>query len=491
MDPSSSLVASLALIAFVGLGFLVVATMPPVRAGLLIVLGASLFLPVNAGFDFPLIPPLGRRTLPGVILLLGVLLFWPNRARATKWGRVPDILLLVMTAIPVATAFLNSDTVRWGPVAIARLTPWDGVSAAVRVFLDVALPFYMGRVIFQRPEDLRKLLRWLVGAALIYSLGIMIELRMSPQLHNWVYGYHPNEFNYNIRWGGFRPMVFLPGGIAVGLFMLSTTLAAFGLGKLRERVWIFPARYAGVYLVLILVACKSVAAIVYSFVLVPFVALFGPRQIQRLALLMVCLVLFYPIFRSLDLVPTTYIVDTFASFSEDRAESLAERFENDERLLDRSMDRIFFGWGGHGRGRVLDEVTGIDITRSDGYWMILLTSGGLLAWACYYLVLLWPVMAATRRLGAFSKENQVVLSTVVLILALIAMDQLFNGFYLNMSFFISGGALTCLSQLPERSRSSAGVRSKEAPAARKKKKADRASGSLSGGLVGARRGARL
>lgn len=481
MDPVSSTVASVVLILFVIFGFAVVVLQPPVRASLIIILVGALLLPVNVGFDFPLIPLLGRRNLPYLLLLVGILLFWPNRASGIGFGRVPDFLAVMIGVSPFITSLLNQDGLRWGPLAIGGLTPWDGVSASVHAFLDIGLPFYVGRIIFKTSEDLRRLMTWLVAAALIYSLGVLIEIRLSPQLHNWVYGYHPNEFYYNIRWGGFRPMVFLPGGIAVALFLLNTTLAAFSLGTLRTRIGFIPARVAGPYLLVMVVLCKSLAAIFYSIVLVPLVALLRPLQLQRVALLIAALVLIYPMLRTLELVPTTLIVDTVSTLDAERGGSLSTRFENDERLLRRNLERILFGWGAHNRGRIFDEITGIDISLTDGWWMILMSTGGLLAWGSYYLLLLWPVLLATRRLGRLQPEDQTLLAGIVLILSVFAFDQLFNGFYLNMCFVISGGAVTFLSQVP---RTPKEVSNPKASRARRLGlESDSGTGSLSGGLL--------
>ena len=58
-----------------------------------------------------------------------------------------------------------------------------------------------------------------VLGGLIYVPLCLFEVRMSPQLHNMVYGFAQHSFGQTVRGGGWRPMVFMQHGLAVGLFM--------------------------------------------------------------------------------------------------------------------------------------------------------------------------------------------------------------------------------------------------------------------------------
>ena len=70
------------------------------------------------------------------------------------------------------------------------------------------------------------MLRGLVVAGLIYSLPMLFEVRMSPQLHTWIYGYFPHSFGQQMRDGGFRPVVFIGHGLGVAFFVMTTVVAA-------------------------------------------------------------------------------------------------------------------------------------------------------------------------------------------------------------------------------------------------------------------------
>ena len=73
---------------------------------------------------------------------------------------------------------------------------------------------------------------------------------------------------------------------------------------------------------LILILCKSSAALIYGAVLVPLVRLTKPRLQLRVAMILVILALAYTqLLRATDLVPTNYIVRQQDTISEERAES--------------------------------------------------------------------------------------------------------------------------------------------------------------------------
>ena len=57
----------------------------------------------------------------------------------------------------------------------------------------------------------------------------LFEVRFSPQLNIWIYGFFQHDFQQMIRGGSFRPIVFLPHGLWVALFFLSTLVAAAAL----------------------------------------------------------------------------------------------------------------------------------------------------------------------------------------------------------------------------------------------------------------------
>ena len=155
-------------------------------------------------------------------------------------------------------------------------------------------------------------------------------------------------------------------------------------------------------------------------------------------------------------------------------------------MLNHNWERFFFGWGGYGRNRVYDTRDGRDITLTDGQWMILLSTGGFAEWACFYILLLWPVFLGLRQLPRIRGPDQVLMASLLLVVATFALDHLLNGFFMNLPFVLAGASLTLLKLLPRESVPSSGPGKPSKPSA-PVVQADPSGSSLSSGLLGTRR----
>ena len=69
----------------------------------------------------------------------------------------------------------------------------------------------------------------LVLGGLIYVPFALLEVRISPQLHIWLYGFFPHDFKQMMRDGSFRPTVFMEHALTLAQFMAAATLAAWWL----------------------------------------------------------------------------------------------------------------------------------------------------------------------------------------------------------------------------------------------------------------------
>ena len=138
---------------------------------------------------------------------------------------------------------------------------------------------------------------------------MLFEIRMSPQLHFWIYGYYPTDFIQEMRDGGFRPMVFLGHGLAVAFFTMTATVASAALWRSRTRlIGSVPPIGIFAYLSFVLLLCKTAGALIYAALLVPLVRWARPRLQVRVATLLVVVALAYPLLRASDLVPTASIL---------------------------------------------------------------------------------------------------------------------------------------------------------------------------------------
>ncbi|HJL18509.1 MAG TPA: hypothetical protein RMH99_22810, partial [Sandaracinaceae bacterium LLY-WYZ-13_1] len=405
---------------------------PPV-ATMVCLLGGVMFLPEQTAIDPPLLPPIDKGSMASFTCLLGCL--WKGRARLRKAKPLRGIdLLFVMVLIGnVGTALTNTDPIVTGPVVREALGIYDAFALGVKDVLGVYLPFFLARAMFRTSRDLRDLMRVLVICGLVYSVLAILEIRLSPQLHRWFYGFHQMDFSMTLRYGGYRPMIFMLTGLAVAMFVLSTAIAATARWRAGEaKPW------AAIYLTVILIACKSTGAIIYGLAVLPLVA-FVKKPKMWLATGLALMVLLFPLLRGLDVFPTDFLVDQAEKINEERALSLWFRFDQENQLMERAKERIVFGWGTYNRNRVFDPESGEDLSVTDGDWMIQVGTRGLVGFVGLYGMLALAVVLAQRRLSKLRRRrDRLLLSALALISALQTVDLLPNGLFHYLPFFFAG-----------------------------------------------------
>jgi hypothetical protein len=421
------------------------------------VLAAQLLLPVGALIKFQMVPIIDKVSVANLGALIGYLIFSRQKAarRSRSFGLV-EILLLCNIASPIITSELNSDHVIIGNRFLTGVGLYDALSA-VQATLILLIPFMLGRWCLRTAEDCHNTLVILAIAGLCYSVPLLFEIRFSPQLHFWVYGYYPTDFVQTMREGGFRPMVFMGHGLLASFFLMTSLLATIALWRNRINIGPIKSSITIPYLGLVLVLCKSLGALIYS--AAGFFVFFGsPRAILRVAAILVTISMAYPLLRSFDLIPTTVIVDVAKSIDKDRAESLEFRLKNEDALIERAFERPLFGWGRFGRSRIYDPDSGRDLSVTDGRWVIDIGQFGLFGFLCEFGLLGVSVFraAATYRL-ARSASEQLAMATLALILAINIFDLLPNAGLIPWTWLISGALLGQTEALTARaaSRSSA------------------------------------
>jgi hypothetical protein len=411
------------------------------QATLWTILGAQLLLPVGAFIKVaPGIPQLDKISIPNLSALIGCMLCARRPLRFWKGFGVTEMLLLMLLIGPFITSELNGDLVRSGSVILPSVGNYDALSSVVAEFLSI-LPFFLGRHVLKGEADNIEIFRTLVIAGLIYSVPMLFEIRMSPQLHNWVYGYLPSDFFQEVRDGGFRPVVFLGHGLAVAFFTMTTVVAAAALWRVEGRILQLPAAGITAYLGATLVLCKSAAALIYAAALVPLVRWTKPRLQVRIAIFLVTIPLLYPVLRTVDLVPTKAILDAATSFSADRAYSLQVRFDQEQQLLKRASERILFGWGRFGRARIYNDY-GRDISLTDGHWIVILGQSGLFGFFAEFALLVLPVFRAASafKLATFVSDR-IFLSALTLIVAINIFDLVPNSWLTPWTWLLTGALL--------------------------------------------------
>lgn len=388
------------------------------------VLGADLLLPSGLSVKFEMIPQIDKGTIASLSAAAGCLFKAGRLPISFSSSKAMNVLVVAYLMSPFITSMLNGDTVQSGNRTMPGVGLYDGGSAFLSQCI-VLLPMFLGRQIIQRDEDVLDLFRVLVAAGALYSVLLLFEVRMSPQLHNWVYGFYPSQFAQAIRGDGYRPMAFMGHGLLASFFLMSSFVAAAVFWRLRIPIIGLPAAGLTGYLGLVLLICKSLGSFLYGIVLAPLVRWGAPKTQLRIAVMLALISLTYPIMRTYDLIPRATLVSLARSVSEDRALSLDFRFTNDDLLLTKASERFWFGWGRYGRNRIYDEYGSEVIT--DGRWIITFGQFGAFGFVCEFGLLALPIFygfGSLRRLR--HPQTLVLLGALGLLQAMRLIDQLPN-----------------------------------------------------------------
>lgn len=400
-----------------------------------------LFLPANIALKFPGVPGLDKHRVSALAIALALALFHPRPGG--EWlraHRFPRLVLLGLISGAALTVLGNRETLTYGPTVLPGLSDYDLLSIVGSLFLDVYLPFAIGERVFRTERDLRELLRVLSLGALIYAPLFLLELRLSPQLNNWVYGYHQHQFVQSVRGGGYRPVVFMNHGLSVAMFLLSASIAAVALR--RGGVSVRPSAGArGLLGTGLILLSKSVGAVVYALAALPAQLRLSTRTIGRIVLLVCILVSSYPVSRAIELFPAKDVADFFGQFSQERAASLWFRFDMEEKLLARASEKPLFGWGTWGRNHVYAP-WGRNLTVVDGYWVMVLGAFGAVGFVGVFALLLVPLLRFVRRRPRLPERAQILVGGLGLAIALYTVDLLPNSRSDNLSVAYAGALFT-------------------------------------------------
>lgn len=402
-------------------------------------IGGYLLLPHAGGWNLPLVPTINKTLVASLTAALLAMAFAQAGKVTSQPGWMPRspvmaVLVIMLVLSGFGTALTNGDPIVTGGPVLPGLRPYDAFSSAAYM-LVLILPFLIARKYFATGESHRTLLIVLALAGLAYSLPALFEIRMSPQLSRWIYGYFPHSFAQHVRDGGFRPVVFLYHALTLGIFLACAALAAFGLWRIDRskyrKLWLL----GGLWLLMTVALGKTFGALAIIVVVVPFL-LFLPLRMLILAAAAVATVFtLYPVLRASGLVPTQFVVESFERVAPARVGSLEFRLRQEDMLLEKAKQRPVFGWGGWGRGRVYDE-RGRDISVTDGQWIISFSNGGWVRYAAEYGILSFAVFVLALRWRRYALHPATAILSVVLAAHMI--DMIPNPSLTNITMFLAG-----------------------------------------------------
>jgi hypothetical protein len=426
-------------------------SLPLEKATLWTMLGGALILPLGTVVKIPMIPQFDKGSIPTLCAALGCLITAGSLRRATSRIGIFEVFLAVYVMSPIVTSLLNQDpiAVEDSRGAAAMIIPgvglYDAFSACIVQSITI-LPMLIGRRFLRSASANEDILRTLIVAGLFYTIPMLIEVRLSPQFHVWIYGYFPSAFSQAMREGGFRPVVFLGHGLLVAFFLMTSLVAAAAFWRTKDRVLQLAGVPLTAYLGVVLLLCKTLGALVYAILLVPVVRFGSPKNQIRVAVCLAIFVLAYPTSRLLNLSPDKFLMDAAMSISADRAKSLEFRLDNERQLTEKTSERLWFGWGRYGRNRIYNEYG--DQTITDGHWIITLGQFGLVGFIAEFGLLTLPIFAAARAFRSTkSRRERIFLTSLTLIVAIGLLDQIPNASISPWAWLLSGALLGRTGQL--------------------------------------------
>lgn len=342
-----------------------------------------------------------------------------------------------MLASPFITVVTNTEVLRYGPLILPALKPYDAISI-IGGFVFGLLPFLLAQRHFATAESHVVLLRAVVLAMLVYSLPTLFEIRMSPQLNVTFYGFFPHQFLQHMRDGGFRPVVFLLHGLWLAIILAMAVMAALALWKQRlsegKRAghWMF----AALYLFIVLSLSNSLGALVIAVLVIPAAVLLGARGQVLIAAALAGAVLLYPILRGAQIVPVDDILSFAESISAERAASLEFRLRNEDALSERAAEKPWGGWGSWGRNLIFDPETGQEASIVDGAWILLIGTYGWLGYLSQFGLMTLPIILVA--LGRRRVPIQPATAGLALVMAINLVDLIPNATMGPVTWLISG-----------------------------------------------------
>jgi hypothetical protein len=425
--------------------------LPIQRALILSFLIAWLFLPMGE-IKFAGIPSYNKMSATSYGILLATFIFDFQRIRQFRSHWI-DLPMLVWCLSPGLSSLANG------------LGPYDAASATLTQTVTWGFPYFLGRLYLGTLKGLQQLAIAIVWGGLVYIPLCLLEIRLSPQLHFWLYGFYPQSFDQAIRYGGFRPIIFMQHGLMVGTWMMTATLIAFWFwrtGSLEPLLWQFAqgtppkadfnreplwGRSLAIFCGLLATFALVKATGAYFLLVLGIALVLGIRwwRTSLPLLLVIAALCGYLVFNSTGGMTPQAIaqVSTVASrlTNTDRGSSLNFRLTNEALLSAKARQQPVFGWGGWGRARIYDEF-GKDISVTDSLWIINFGNFGYVGLISWMGALLLPVLVfVLLRYPASMWLHPQVLPAAILSIGLVlyVMDCLVNAMVNPIYTLVAGG----------------------------------------------------
>lgn len=417
----------------------------PQVAVLIAYMGAMLFLPEKVEIKAPF-QPLGKQEFAAIGALLGVILVGAARRRVftARMFTAAEIWIFVMMLGAFATSRTNTEPLSYGVANLPGLTDYEALSVCVGDVYSYLIPFVLGRTLFRTREDAYTILRAFQFAAVVYVPFIFTEILLSPQLHNWVYGFAQHDFIQTMRAGGYRPMVFMGHGLGLSLFLAASVLAGITL-TLAQKATILRlrGRHLSIVLLLVLVGCKSLGALAIALLFTAVLHLLAPKGQLRVLIFFAAFIVLYPVSRATEIFPhkeiTQFIKDTVGP---DRAQSVEFRFINEAALSEHAAKKPTFGWGRFRRSMLFMLWKDEPVSVADGFWIGIYGSRGAVGvLSAFGLLLMPPIYLWMKMKKITTSQDRYLLVGLACVLMMYTVDLIPNGLFTNFPIFLGGAIM--------------------------------------------------
>ncbi len=435
MGGGFSILVPLALLGFVPFGLLLFAFLPARRAVAAIWILGWVFLPPAAKYPLPGLPDYTKFHAIALTALIGSLIFDGKTYIKFRpaWYDLPALAFMLF---PFMSSITNDLGVN------------DALSSIFNNFILWYAPYFLGRLYFSDLAGIRELALWILAGTILCIPLCIIEMKFSPQLNRWVYGYHQHPaFDQTRRYGGWRPMLFMQHGLMVGLWMSVGTLIATVMwmsGSLK-RFLMLPISVWAVTLGLTTVMCRSFGALALLAIGLLVASIAKQARVPLLVLTFTLLPVGYVTTRGTGLWDGSELVSLSNSIAgAQRGGSLEFRMKSENALIHHALKQPMFGWGGWNRNRPDRRDTG-HFVATDGLWVITLGQRGLMGLIAFMMIFLLPPMLFLWRWGMVGIAHPWLASAMAMCLAMLMFinDSLFNSM-INPIYTVAAGGLSGL-----------------------------------------------
>jgi hypothetical protein len=434
------LIAQVALILWIFISIAMFATLTPLRAFLLTYVIGYLVLPVEvanaSGFTGTIYITqslrLDKLTSCNLGALLGTAFFATHLVARFRFLWV-DLAVLVVTVGVFLTSLVNG------------LGAKDGVSQGIELFRQFLPLMVLARIHLTTASELYEAMRTIIAGAFVYAFLAIAEWRLSPFIHDLVYGYFQHSFDQFMRYSHFRPVGFLRHAIELSFFLGTSAAMAGWLWhrKLLTPLWgIIPPWGVVLTITAGLAATMTYSGYAAFLVTAGLLVLLVLVRSRWILLILPLVAIIWMAGRYTNQIDASLLLRTASLFDANRSNSLEYRLESERIHLADASQSLFLGKGGM-NGIVREDYGGI-VLAVDAWWLIQITFFGLVGVVGWYCVWGSGIVDSVRRWHDLTPDLQTLAAVTAIMLGAQFVDFLFNSFPSPFLFILDMGLLSTL-----------------------------------------------